>query len=486
MTTTAPHGGMLRTKSVDDVLKDSEGGDSKLKKRLGLFDLIGFGVGLVIGTGIFTLTGVQAKNNAGPGIVISFVIAGIVALLAAVCYAELASAVPTAGSAYSYAYATIGEVVAWIIGWDLLLEFVLGSAVVARGWSGYLQELFDLPTSIFGEKSVFNVGAVFIVAVLAVVAIVGVKESARVTNVLVVVKVAICLFVIVVGVFFIKKSNLTPFVPPAGPPPKDQGLKEPVLSAIFGAPSSFGVAGVIAAGAIVFFAYTGFESVANLSEESKKPARDLPRGLIGTLILATVLYAGVAFVVTGMQKYTDLSEGAPLAGAFDAVDLSWAGSIVSVAAVCGLTSVILVQLVTLARIGFAMGRDKLLPQSIAGVNEKTGTPVRFTIVVAVAIMLISGFVPLADLADLVSIGALTAFAMVSVAVPLLRRTKPDLERPFRVPFSPVIPILSAAACVYLSLNLSIETWIRFGVWLALGMAIYFGYGYRNARLAHRD
>ncbi|GAB2457071.1 amino acid permease [Jatrophihabitans fulvus] len=474
---------LLRTKSVDDVLEQSEGGGSKLRKRLGVFDLVGFGVGIVIGTGIFTLTGVEAKNSAGPAVVISFVIAGAVALMAALCYAELASAVPTAGSAYSYAYATIGEVVAWIIGWDLLLEFILGSSVVARGWSGYLQNLFDLPTSVFGEDSTVNFGAVLIVAVLAVVAIVGIKQSAWLTNVLVFVKVAICLFIVVAGAFFLKADNLKPFVPPAGPAESEKGLGQPVVQALFGAPSSFGVAGVISAAAVVFFAYTGFEAVANLSEETHHPARDMPRGLIGTLVIATVLYVGVSFVLTGMQKYTELNAGSPLASAFDSVGASWAGTLVSIAAVSGLTSVILVELVGLGRIGFAMGRDRLLPPAVASVNERTGTPVRFTVIVAVAIMVIGGLVPLADLADLVSIGALSAFAIVSVAVPILRRTRPELDRPFRVPFSPVLPIVSALACIYLSLNLSIETWLRFAVWLAIGMAIYFGYGRRHARVA---
>ncbi|SHH45020.1 basic amino acid/polyamine antiporter, APA family [Jatrophihabitans endophyticus] len=485
MTTHAGGTGLLRTKPVDDVLEQGEGKGSGLRKRLGVLDLTGFGVGIVIGTGIFTLTGVEAKDSAGPAVVVSFVIAGIVALLAALCYAELASAVPTAGSAYSYAYATIGEIVAWIIGWDLLLEFVLGSSVVARGWSGYLQNLFDLPTAVFGEDSTVNLGAVAIVAVLAVVAITGIKQSAWLTNVLVVVKVAICLFVIVAGAFFLRSDNLRPFVPPAGPADSESGLAQPVVQALFGAPSSFGVAGVVSAAAVVFFAYTGFEAVANLSEETERPARDMPRGLIATLVVATVLYVGVSFVLTGMQRYTRLNAGSPLASAFDSVGASWAGTLVSIAAVCGLTSVILVELVGLGRIGFAMGRDRLLPEAVAKVEPRTGTPVRFTVLVAAMIMIIGGLVPLADLADLVSIGALSAFTIVSVAVPLLRHTRPELERPFRVPFSPVLPVVSALACLYLSLNLSVETWLRFAVWLAIGMVVYFGYGRRHARLRTR-
>jgi APA family basic amino acid/polyamine antiporter len=378
---------VLRTKPVEDVL--AQGGDeddgpggragghgSTLRRRLGPLDLMGFGVGIVIGTGIFTLTGIEAKNHAGPGVVTSFAVAGLVSLLAALCYAEMSSAVPTAGSAYTYAYATIGEVFAWIIGWDLILEFALGAAVVARGWSGYLQELFGLPSSIFGEGSMVNVGAIVIVLVLGAVAMVGIRESARVTNVLVVIKVAICLFVIVAGAFFVQRSNLTPFVPAAAPVKEGtSGLKQPLGQALFGIePSAFGFAGILTAAAVVFFAYTGFEAVANMGEETRKPARDLPLGLLGTLGLCTVLYIGVSFVLTGMVSYTKISEGAPIANAFEQVGLSWAAKLVSIAAICGLTSVILVDILAMGRIGFAMGRDNLLPPAVAKIHPKWGTP----------------------------------------------------------------------------------------------------------------
>ena len=487
---------VLRTKPVEDVL--AQGGDeddgpggragghgSTLRRRLGPLDLMGFGVGIVIGTGIFTLTGIEAKNHAGPGVVISFAVAGLVSLLAALCYAEMSSAVPTAGSAYTYAYATIGEVFAWIIGWDLILEFALGASVVARGWSGYLQELFGLPSSLFGEGSIVNVGAIFIVLVLGAVALVGIRESARVTNVLVVVKVAICLFVIVAGAFFVQRSNLTPFIPAAAPVKEGtSGLKQPLGQALFGIePSAFGFAGILTAAAVVFFAYTGFEAVANMGEETRKPARDLPLGLLGTLGLCTVLYIGVSFVLTGMVSYTKISEGAPIANAFEQVGLSWAAKLVSIAAICGLTSVILVDILAMGRIGFAMGRDNLLPPAVAKIHPKWGTPYRITAATIVLVAALAGFVPLSALADLVSIGTLFAFIVVSIAVPVLRRTKPDMKRPFRVPFSPVIPILSALACLYLMTNLSVETWVRFLIWMVLGLAVYFFYGRRNARLA---
>ncbi|MEV5447831.1 amino acid permease, partial [Streptomyces sp. NPDC052644] len=298
---------VLRTKPIRDVVAqgnaDGSDGTPGLKRRLGARDLTGFGIGIVIGTGIFTLTGIEARDSAGPGVVISFAIAGAVALLAALCYAELASSVPTAGSAYTYAYATMGEIVAWIIGWDLLLEFALGAAVVARGWSGYLAELFGLPSIWFAEEgSVVNLGAIGIVLLLGVVAIVGIRESARITNLLVLVKVGICVFVVVAGLFFVKAANLTPFIPPAEPAGAgDDGIKQPVTQALFGLePSVFGFVGVLTAAAVVFFAYTGFEAVANLGEETRRPKRDLTLGLFGTLLISTTLYIAVSLVVVGM------------------------------------------------------------------------------------------------------------------------------------------------------------------------------------------
>ena len=487
---------LFRTKSVETIRADAGddepdggGGVGGLRKRLSARHLVGFGVGVVIGTGIFTLTGIQAKNTAGPAVVISFAIAGVVAMLAALCYAELASAVPTAGSAYSYAYATGGELLAWIIGWDLFLEFALGAAVVARGWSGYLGNLLDLPTSVFGEDSTVNLGAVAIVVVLTVIAVIGIRESARFTGLLVIVKVAICVFVIVAGAWYVRGANLTPFVPPSQGAQDASGLKQTLIQAVAGIdPVSFGIGGVLTAAAVVFFSYTGFEAVANLSEETKKPSRDLPLGLLGTLGLSTALYIGVSLVVVGMVHYDKIDEGAPIADAFDQVGLGWGSTLVSIAAVAGLTSVILVDLVTVSRIGFAMGRDGLLPQSIAKVSPRTGTPVRMTLLYAAVVVVLAAFIPLSTLADLVSIGTLFAFVLVSIAVPVLRRTKPDLPRPFRVPLSPVLPVVSALACLYLMVNLTLETWWRFLAWLAFGLVVYAGYGYRHsrARLAARS
>jgi APA family basic amino acid/polyamine antiporter len=480
---------LFRRKSVERIGRDArgespDGGVGRLRTDLSARHLVGFGIGIVIGTGIFTLTGVEARDTAGPAVVLSFAIAGVVAVLAALCYAELAASVPTAGSAYSYAYATVGELIAWIIGWDLFLEFALGAAVVARGWSGYVGNLLDLPPNLFGEEgTTVNAGAALIVVLLTVVAALGIRESARVTSALVIVKVAVCVFVIVAGAWFVRGANLTPFIPPARPAEGANGLTQPLIGVLAGLePAVFGIGGVLTAAAVVFFAYTGFEAVANLSEETKRPGRDLPLGLLGTLGLATVLYIGVSFVLVGMVHYTDIDPGAPIADAFDQVGLGWASALVSLAAVAGLTSVILVDLITMTRIGFAMGRDGLLPPSLAQVNPRTGTPLRMTLLFAALVLVMATFVPLGTLAGLVSIGTLFAFLLVSVAVPILRRTRPELHRPFRVPLSPWIPLLSALACLYLMLNLSVETWLRFLAWLAAGLVVYGVYGYRHSRL----
>jgi basic amino acid/polyamine antiporter, APA family len=479
---------LRRTKSVDEILAAGaelpEGERGGFKRQLGPWDLMSFGIGIVIGTGIFTLTGVAAKNFAGPGVMLSFVLAGVVSLLAALCYAELASAVPTAGSAYTYAYATIGEIFAWIIGWDLVLEFALGAAVVARGWSGYLASLSDaVPTSLFGESAPVNVGAVLIVLVLGAVAWVGIRESKWLTNLLVAIKVLVCLFVIVAGAFYVRAANWQPFIPHGQPPSETaSGLTQPLWQALAGVePSIYGMAGVLSAAAIVFFSYTGFEAVANLGEEARRPQRDLRIGLLGTLAICTVLYVAVSAVVTGMVDFRHLDEGAPISSAFKEVGLGWAASLISLAAICGLTSVILVDIVTMSRIAFAMARDGLLPPRLARLHPRFGTPSVITLATVGIVAALAAFVPLAKLAEMVSIGTLFAFTVVSLAVPILRRTRPDLRRPFRTPLAPVLPIISAVLCVALMANLAIETWLRFLVWLALGFVVYFGYGVRSAR-----
>lgn len=491
--------GTTRTKDVETVLRQNgdPGGSAEetadgtgeraegLAKSLSARDLMGFGIGIVIGTGIFVLTGVEAKNHAGPAITVSFLIAGVVAMLAALCYAELAAAVPTAGSSYTYAYTTIGEIFAWIIGWDLVLEFALGAATVARGWSGYLQESFGLPTSLFGEDAPVNVGAVLIVVVLGVVATVGIRESKWVTNALVLVKVGITVFVIVAGLFFLKAANLTPFFPESRPDESASGgLTQPLWQFVSGAsPTAYGVTGVFVAAAVVFFAYSGFEAVANLGEETEDPGRDMPRGLIGTLVICTVLYLLVCVVLTGMVPYSQLSEGAPIADAFKQVGLGWAGVLVGIAAIAGLTSVILVDLVAMGRIGFALCRDGLLPPAVGKVHPRFHTPARLTVGTTVVVAVVAAFVPIDALAEMVSIGTLFAFLVVAIAVIVLRRTKPRMERPFRTPSVPWLPVLSALTCLGLMASLATETRLRFLVWLALGLAVYFGYGRSHSRLA---
>jgi APA family basic amino acid/polyamine antiporter len=480
--------GITRTKDVDTVIhQNDEGveGGGGLAKRLSARDLMGFGIGIVIGTGIFVLTGVEAKNHAGPGITISFVIAGIVAMLAALCYAELAAAVPTAGSSYTYAYTTIGELFAWVIGWDLVLEFALGSATVARGWSGYLQDVTGLPTSLFGEAATFNLGAVIIVVVLGVIAAVGIRESKWVTNLLVLIKVSITVFIIIAGLFFLKASNVTPFFPESTPDKSaGSGLSQPLWQFASGVdPTAYGVTGVLIAAAVVFFAYSGFEAVANLGEETENPGRDMPRGLIGTLIICTVLYLLVCIVLTGMVDYRDLDEGAPISDAFKQVGFDAASVLIAIAAIAGLTSVILVDIVAMGRIGFALCRDGLLPPAVGKVHPKYRTPFRLTIGTTIVVAVIAAFVPIDALAEMVSIGTLFAFVVVAIAVAVLRRTNPRMERPFKTPQVPLLPIISALSCVALMANLAVETWLRFLVWLLVGLAIYFSYGRTHSRLA---
>jgi len=476
---------MFRTKSVEQSIRETDEPGHRLKKELGAKDLMVFGVGVTIGTGIFVLTGQQAALNAGPAIVISFVVAAIVCGLAALCYAEFASTVPVAGSAYTFSYATLGELVAWIIGWDLVLELGLGASVVARGWSAYLQHLLGLPTWMAGDHAVPDLGAMFIVAVLGVLALMGTKLSSRLTGVLVAVKVAVVLLVIVVGFFFVKAANYAPFVPSSEPAKETtSGGTAPLMQVLLGfTPSHFGILGIIAAASVVFFAYIGFDIVATSAEEVRNPQRDMPRGIIGSLLICTVLYVLVSLVITGMVPYTELGTAAPLAEAFESVGVTWAAKLISLGGVAGITTVVLVMMLGQIRVLFAMSRDGLLPQRLAAVHPKYGTPHRLTIGTTVSVALVAGFVPLAKLSELVSIGTLFAFVVVSLGVLVLRRTRPDLPRAFRVPGVPFVPVAALLACGYLMLNLPVDTWIRFLVWMALGLAIYLPYGRRHSKLA---
>ncbi|MGK5642506.1 amino acid permease [Streptomyces sp. URMC 126] len=484
--------GVFRTKTVEQSIRDTEEPEHVLKKSLSALDLTVFGVGVVIGTGIFVLTGKVAKESAGPSVALSFVLAGIVCGLAALCYAEFASTVPVAGSAYTFSYASLGELPAWIIGWDLILELALGCAVVSVGWSGYIRSLLDtagwhFPAALSGPHHGdfgFDLLACLLVLVLTAILVAGMKLSSRVTSVVVGVKVTVVLIVIIAGSFFISGANYDPFIPPAQSSSGGSGLAAPLSQLLFGfTPSHFGVMGIFSAAAVVFFAFIGFDIVATAAEETHNPQRDVPRGILGSLAICTVLYVAVSVVVTGMQKYSRLSVDAPLADAFkDAGHPFWAG-LISFGAAVGLTSVCMILLLGQSRVFFAMSRDGLLPRVFSTVHPRFGTPYRSTVLLGAVVAVVAGFTSIDVLAELVNIGTLFAFVVVALGVVLLRRARPDLPRAFRTPFVPFVPVLSVLASLWLMLNLPAETWLRFAVWMALGVAVYFVYGKRHSRVA---
>jgi APA family basic amino acid/polyamine antiporter len=478
---------LVRKKTIEQSIADTDEPEYQLKKRLTAIDLTVFGIGVIIGAGIFTLTGRAAKLYAGPGIALSFVLAAFCCALAALCYAEFSSTVPVSGSAYTFSYFSLGEIFAWIIGWDLLLELMLGASVVSQGWSTYAALFLDQiglgwPSSI-GPDSHVNVLAMILVLVLTTLATIGIKESLRVNLVLVGIKLFVVLFVIIAGLFYIKSSNLSPFIPPSVPSPNAHvDLTTPLIQAVFGAPSAFGVMGLVSGASLVFFAFIGFDVVATTAEEAKNPQRDLPRGIIGSLAICTVLYVLVCIVITGMVKYTDINGEAALAEAFRSVGRSGFATLISAGAVAGLTTVVLTLMIGAARVVFAMSRDHLMPRQLGKTHPKWGTPYRLTIGIGVVVAIIAGVTPIGKLEEMVNIGTLAAFTLVSIAVPLLRKSRPDIQRSFRVPWNPVIPILAALICVYLMLNLSLETWIRFLIWMVIGFALYALYGYKRSRV----
>jgi APA family basic amino acid/polyamine antiporter len=482
-------------------MADTDDPETKLRKELTAWDLTVFGVAVVIGAGIFTLTARTAGDMTGPSVGLAFVLAAIACALAALCYAEFASTVPVAGSAYTFSYATFGEFLAWIIGWDLVLEFAVGGAAVAKGWSIYLQTVLGY---LFGDNAKTTVmiggltvdwGALVLVAVLAVLLILGTKLSSRVSLVITSVKVGIVLFVIVLGAFYIKAANYSPFIPPASSGSAgESGVEQSLFSLLAGGSSStFGVFGLLAGASLVFFAFIGFDVVATTAEETKNPQRAVPRGILGSLAVVTVLYVAVAFVVTGMVNYKELATKGPdgtserktLATAFAVNHVDWAANIISVGALAGLTTVVMVLMLGQVRVLFAMSRDGLLPRALARTGTR-GTPFRATALVAGMIAVGATFFPADKLEEMVNVGTLFAFILVSGGVIILRRTRPDLERGFRMPGVPVLPILAILACLWLMLNLTVLTWLRFIVWMLIGVVIYFGYSRGHSLLGSRS
>ena len=464
MATAAPKS-PFATKPTDQLLETAEA--TSLRRGIGALDLTALGIGAIIGTGIFVIVG-EAIELSGPALVLSFVLAGVTCIFSALSYAELASTIPVSGSAYTYAYATMGEVLAWIIGWDLILEYGVSVAAVAVGWGAYFTELMDslfgitLSDSISlppGEGGDVNVPAFVLVLAVAALLISGIRQSARSNTVMVIIKLLVLSFFIVVAITAFNGDHFSDFAPN-------------------------GWSGIEDAAALIFFAYIGFDAVSTGSEESRNPGRDLPIAIIGSLVIATILYILVSVAAVGALPADQLAgEDAPLAVALDeGAGISWGADIVTFGALVAITSVVLTILYGQTRVAFSMCRDGLLPTRLGTVWEKTRTPVILTLVFAIPIAILAAFVPLKEIAQLVNIGTLFAFLIVNVAVIWLRHSKPEMERGFRVPLVPVVPIIGALLCAYLMTKLPGTTWARFGIWLVLGMVIYGLYGYRNSRL----
>ncbi len=480
-------GSLLRTKSIDQSIEDTQDEENGLRRTLGPLDLVVFGVGVIIGTGIFVLTGKAAGTLAGPAIALSFVFAGIACGLAALCYAEFASTVPVAGSAYTFSYASLGELVAWIIGWDLILELALGAATVASGWSDYFRVVMhdtlgiNLPAWIDGSHH--NLIAALLVLAITAVLCLGIRVSSRVNAVIVAIKLTVVLLVIVAGVFYVKGGNLDPFIPATGSAPAPGGEATTSLLQDIGLNTgTFGIGGIFTGAALVFFAFIGFDIVATAAEETKNPQRDLPIGIFGSLAICTVLYVLVSLVITAMVPYDQIKLEAPLAEAFRSVGRSGIAQIISIGALAGLTTVTLILMMGQSRVFFAMSRDHLLPPVFSRVSKRFKTPYRTTILTGFAVAALAFLVDLETLAELVNIGTLFAFIVVAIGVVVLRRTRPDLERAYRTPFVPLVPILAVLAALWLMLNLPADTWVRFFIWMAGGLVVYFAYSRRHSRL----
>jgi len=465
--------GLFSKKPLSDLRAEAEG--SQLRRSLGPWNLTALGIGSIIGTGIFVLTGTAASQNAGPALILSMIISAIGCAFSGLCYAEFSAMVPVAGSAYTYAYATIGELVAWIIGWDLILEYALSVATVAVGWSGYFVSLardvgIVIPPSLAAPPpdGLFNLPATVIVLVVAGLLVIGIKQSADTNTLLVAIKAVVLVVFVVAGASYVKRENLTPFIPPnLGP---------------FG---QFGWSGVLRGAGVMFFAYIGFDAVSTAAQEARNPARDMPIGILGSLAICTVLYMFVAVVLMGIVPYQRLNVADPLAVGIDATGLTWLSPVIKVAALFGLFSTMLVQLLGQTRVFYSMSRDGLLPRIFAMVHPRFRTPHLSTILTGVIIALMAGFTPIAVLSQLVSIGTLFAFVLVSLGVIILRRTAPDMPRPFRTPFVPAVPILGAVFCLAQMAGLPLATWERLFIWLAIGFVVYFSYSRRASILSAR-
>lgn len=463
---------LFRTKSIERILADSDAPEHRLKKTLTAWDLTGLGIGAIIGTGIFVLIGTAIvgdahRPGAGPGIILSFMLSGFTCALAALCYAEFAAMIPVAGSAYTYSYATLGELLAWLTGWNLILEYGVACVAVAIGWSGYFNNILKLcgielpywathaPGS---DGGIANVPAAVIVLLVTIILVIGVKESARATCIIVLIKLAVIVFFIGVGAGGVDKTNWTPFMP-------------------------FGFDGVGAAAAIVFFAYIGFDAVSTTAEEARNPQRDLPIGIIASLVICTLLYIAVAAILTGLIPYSKIDIHAPVAEALSAAGYRWGAAVVAVGAVAGITSVLVVMMIGQIRVFFAMSRDGLLGPWLSAVHPTFRTPHRATYLTGLAVAVLAAFIPIGDAADMTNIGTLFAFVLVCTGVIVLRYTKPNQPRPFKMPLMPVIPLLGMAACLGLMVFLPALTWIRFVAWTAIGIVVYMVYGIRHSRLA---
>jgi len=493
---------LLARKPLGLLLKEMEG-ENRLRRVLGPVALTSLGIGCIIGTGIFVLTGIAAHDKAGPALTISYALAGTACIFAALCYAEFASMVPVAGSAFTYAYATLGELFAWVIGWDLVLEYTVASATVAHGWSKYFQDFIGIfhlhvpklvanaPFDFNPEKgqllltgSYVDLPAIAVALMVTVILVIGIRESARFNSAMVILKLAIVAFVIAVGAFYVKPENwfhsgtaLHHGFAPYG------WLGAKLFNTwSIGQTGAGGVPlGMFAGAAVIFFAYIGFDSVSTHAEEAKNPQRDVPIGIIASLVLCTLLYIAVTGIITGMVPFDKISVEAPLSNAFAQVGLPWAQFLISVGAVAGITSVLLVLMLSQPRVLLAMARDGLVPKSFFGaVHEKFRTPYKSTILTGITVATMAALIPLRVLAELVNIGTLLAFVIVCIAVMIMRKTHPDARRPFRCPWVPAIPILGIIFCLLLMFSLPTENWIRLFVWLALGLVIYFAYGRRHS------